>query len=406
MTKTRSTAPTVVPPRAGRVAAVAVALVAALAPRPAAGPDRRRCRRNHRPGVPPLPRRGSGVLPGVRLGRGRRGPLARARGLPAEHTRGRDVARGQRAGGVAVPGRERGACVAAVRSAHASQASLVTALAEDGGAAVPGGGPRRRRRACDRPLRPGRAGVGADEPRRVDHRRDAASRASAVRPTPLPGTNRHEQQPDTLSPRMADRMAENAGRRPGAVTVQERPRRRRPALDERRHEPPDSRVPPARRRERDRVDERRRPPGRATLRPAEDAGGSDPRPPRGLASRSTAKPGEDGYRRVTSHGAGDVVAPQRTDRRRRAASLTPHAPRQPSGTRRRRGPAAASRRARLPPSRSPGTNSARPSTRPTPDRAAVALKRAEKAISDLDAEIRIARAGPARVRDRGVGGVD
>ena len=36
MTKTRSTAPTVVPPLAGRVAAVAVALVAALAPRPAA----------------------------------------------------------------------------------------------------------------------------------------------------------------------------------------------------------------------------------------------------------------------------------------------------------------------------------------------------------------------------------
>ena len=67
-------------------------------------------------------------------------------------------------------------------------------------------------------------------------------------------TNRHEQQPDTLSPRMADRMAENAGRRPGAGPVQERPRRRRPALDERRHEPPDSRVPPARRRERDRVE--------------------------------------------------------------------------------------------------------------------------------------------------------
>ena len=36
MTKTGSTAPTVVPPRAGRVAAVAVALIAALAPRPAA----------------------------------------------------------------------------------------------------------------------------------------------------------------------------------------------------------------------------------------------------------------------------------------------------------------------------------------------------------------------------------
>ena len=54
----------------------------------------------HRPGISPLPRRGSGVLPGVRLGRGRRGPLARARGLPAEHARGRDVARGQRAGGV------------------------------------------------------------------------------------------------------------------------------------------------------------------------------------------------------------------------------------------------------------------------------------------------------------------
>ena len=36
MTKTRTAVPTVVPPRAGRVAAVAVALVAALAPRPAA----------------------------------------------------------------------------------------------------------------------------------------------------------------------------------------------------------------------------------------------------------------------------------------------------------------------------------------------------------------------------------
>ena len=36
MAKTRSTVPTVVPPRAGRVAAVAVALIAALAPRPAA----------------------------------------------------------------------------------------------------------------------------------------------------------------------------------------------------------------------------------------------------------------------------------------------------------------------------------------------------------------------------------
>ena len=36
MTKTRSAMPTVVPQRAGRVAAVAVALVAALAPRPAA----------------------------------------------------------------------------------------------------------------------------------------------------------------------------------------------------------------------------------------------------------------------------------------------------------------------------------------------------------------------------------
>ena len=51
-----------------------------------------------------------------------------------------------------------------------------------------------------------------------------------------------------------------------------------------------------------------------------------------------------------------------------------------------------------PPSRPPGTSSARPSTRPTLDRAAVALERAEKAISDLDVEIRIAR-GPARVRD-------
>lgn len=36
MTKTRSTVPTVVPPRAGRMAAVVVALIAALAPRPAA----------------------------------------------------------------------------------------------------------------------------------------------------------------------------------------------------------------------------------------------------------------------------------------------------------------------------------------------------------------------------------
>ena len=61
--------------------------------RPAArgGPDQRRCRRDHRPGVPALPRRGSGVLPGVRPGRGWLGPLARARGLPAEHARGLTV---------------------------------------------------------------------------------------------------------------------------------------------------------------------------------------------------------------------------------------------------------------------------------------------------------------------------
>ena len=47
------------------------------------------------------------------------------------------------------------------------------ALAEDGGAAVPGGGPGRRRRAGDRPLGAGRAGVGAHEPGRVNDRRDA-----------------------------------------------------------------------------------------------------------------------------------------------------------------------------------------------------------------------------------------
>ncbi len=65
-----------------------------------------------------LPRRGSGVLPGVRLGRGRLGPLAGARGLPAQHARGRDVARGQRAGGVAVPGAGRLPCGVAVRHQH------------------------------------------------------------------------------------------------------------------------------------------------------------------------------------------------------------------------------------------------------------------------------------------------
>ena len=47
------------------------------------------------------------------------------------------------------------------------------ALAEDGGAAVPGSSPGRRRRARDRPLGTGRAGVGADEPGGVDHRRHA-----------------------------------------------------------------------------------------------------------------------------------------------------------------------------------------------------------------------------------------
>ena len=41
---------------------------------------------------------------------------------------------------------------------------VVAALAADGGAAIPGGVAVRRRRAGDRPLGPGRAGVGADEP--------------------------------------------------------------------------------------------------------------------------------------------------------------------------------------------------------------------------------------------------
>ena len=48
------------------------------------------------------------------------------------------------------------------------------ALATDGGAAVCGGSPSRRRRgAGDRPLWTGGAGVGVDEPGRVDHRRHA-----------------------------------------------------------------------------------------------------------------------------------------------------------------------------------------------------------------------------------------
>ena len=112
--------------------------------RPAArgGPDQRRCRRDHRPGVPALPRRGSGVLPGVRPGRGWLGPLARARGLPAEHARGRDGARDQRAGGVAVTRGERGAHGAAVRSEHAPQ-DLVPGR---GGAGLAGGAPVLRAR--------------------------------------------------------------------------------------------------------------------------------------------------------------------------------------------------------------------------------------------------------------------
>ena len=43
----------------------------------------------------------------------------------------------------------------------------------EAGDTVPGGGPCRRRRAGDRPLGAGGAGVGADEPGRVDDRRDA-----------------------------------------------------------------------------------------------------------------------------------------------------------------------------------------------------------------------------------------
>ena len=115
---------------------------------PRGGPDQRRCRRDHRPGVPALPRRGSGVLPGVRPGRGWLGPLARARGLPAEHARGHDGARDQRAGGVAITGGERGAHGAAVRSEHAPQ-DLVPGR---GGAGLAGGAPvlRARGRAAHR----------------------------------------------------------------------------------------------------------------------------------------------------------------------------------------------------------------------------------------------------------------
>ena len=96
------------------MAALALALVvAALAPRPAAAQTSGDVGVTIAPAFSPLPQRGSGVLPSVRLGRGRLGPLARARGLPAVHARGRDGARDQRAGGVAVPGGERAAYVAA-----------------------------------------------------------------------------------------------------------------------------------------------------------------------------------------------------------------------------------------------------------------------------------------------------
>ena len=72
----------------------------------------------------------------------------------------------------------KGAVAGAVRTLRAAASPAPedprrAALAEDGGAAVPGRGPRRRHRARDRSLRPGRAGVGAHEPGRVDHRRDA-----------------------------------------------------------------------------------------------------------------------------------------------------------------------------------------------------------------------------------------
>ena len=90
--------------------AVAVALVVAVAPRPAAAQTSGDVGVTIAPAFFHYTRRGSGGLPGVRLGRGRLGPPAGARGLPAKHARGREVARGQRGGGVAVPGAKRLPC--------------------------------------------------------------------------------------------------------------------------------------------------------------------------------------------------------------------------------------------------------------------------------------------------------
>ena len=61
-----------------------------------------------------------------------------------------------------------------------------------------GGGPGCRRRAGDRPLRPGEAGVGADEPGRVDDRRDARRELEA-------------------GGGASDRLASGAGESPGLV---------------------------------------------------------------------------------------------------------------------------------------------------------------------------------------------
>ena len=116
--------------------------------------------------------------------------------------------------------------------------------------------PRRARARPDR--RPGR------EP----------SRRATMEAPPLPRTNRHEQQPDTLSPR----NGRPDGRERGPATGSGSRFRNARAVDEQLSMSDATsrlirRVPPAGRHERDRVDERRRPPGRAALRPPEDAGG-------------------------------------------------------------------------------------------------------------------------------------
>ena len=115
----------------------------------------------------------------------------------------------------------------------------------------------------------------------------------------------------------------------------------------------------------------------------------DPRPPRG-PPRGPPPTREDGYRRVTSHGAGDIGAPlarpNARDRRRRA------------------GPAAARRRARLRRRDRPArTARGRRRGRPRPrGRGARARREGHQRPRRGDPD----SPGPARVRDRGVGGVD